>query len=1163
MALPLLNFRIYSAYHRSILQTTHRYQFQNHRTLAMAAHDWQRVENHANVPAYTLFTKPIEKSQLDEREYRLIKLENGLSAMLIQDSKADIAAASLDVAVGHLSDPDDIPGLAHFCEHLLFMGTEQFPKENEYSEYLSKNNGHSNAYTAPANTNYFFRVATSALPGALARFSAFFHCPLFAPSCTTREMNAVDSEHSKNHQADPWRVFQVNKHLTKEGHPWSKFGSGNRETLSAAGRTFKAASKLNGNGIMNGTHTAVDGSMPVSPVSSNGSLAPSPFPSRVPSPVPSNTSASSENEPDGGVVGRETRRRLVEWWNREYCAGRMRLCVVGKEPLDELADMVSTLFTPIKNRGQDPLPIIPDHPFGPNEMGTLVSVQTVKAFHAIEISFPLVWQSPLWRYKPAHFISHFTGHEGPGSLFSYIKTKGWATSLNSGPQSLARGFEMFKITIHLTKLGFENYQLVALAAYKYLSLLRSSAFPKWYQSELVKIARTKFQFATKENAEGYAVSLSERLGKPIPPESLLRGAIVPSEWNSEDGEREVREILEDMRIAKGRAVLMAKKEELERISNNEHWEHEKWYGTGYRVERWDPSFVEQAEGPNDITELYLPGPNEFIPTNLEVEKRDVLEPAKRPHLIKQTPMGSVWHKKDDQFWLPKASLVLELRSPVAGSSPRADTMTRLFADLINDSLQEFAYDAELAGLVFHSGSHHLGLMITLDGYNEKLPVLARRVLETVRNLQVLEDRLAVIKEKVKRDWENFFMDQGYRLSDYYTQYMLTHNTWTIAEKLQEISDVTQDELQRHIDDFLARLNIQMLVTGNMHKDEAIGLSEMAENILKTSPISADETAQRELILPEGSDFIWKSHIPNPNDPNSSLTYYLQLGSSTDARLRTTSLLLIHMMSEPAFDILRTKEQLGYIVFCSQLQLSGASLLGLRLVVQSQRNPAYLEERVEAFLDTMKSKIEDMEPVDFEQFKTGLQKKWTEVIKDLKKERAKFWEHIDSGYLDFLRRYNDSDLLTGITKDDVLELFLSRVHPSGVKRSKLSVQLQSRKPQPPRISAAAAKVFEALVRAETTLVDPSGWKEEMADENPFATQFAKYWQESLSGSDNYQELIKKIPGLMMQYPVDEEVPHVRTVGVTFVENVKDFKSALEVTELPQPLVEWGDLPLAKL
>jgi insulysin len=189
-------------------------------------------------------------------------------------------------------------------------------------QYLSKNNGSSNAYTAPANTNYFFRVATSALPGALSRFSAFFHSPLFAPSCTTREMNAVDSEHKKNHQADPWRIFQLNKALTKEGHPWSKFGSGNRETLSAAGKAFKAANKVNGNGS-----PAVNGSASLSP---NGSVVSSPLPSRIPSPAPSNTSASSENDADGGVVGRETRRRLVEWWNREYCAGRMRVCVVGK-----------------------------------------------------------------------------------------------------------------------------------------------------------------------------------------------------------------------------------------------------------------------------------------------------------------------------------------------------------------------------------------------------------------------------------------------------------------------------------------------------------------------------------------------------------------------------------------------------------------------------------------------------------------------------------------------------------------------------------------------------------------------------------------------------------------------------------------------------------------
>lgn len=70
-----------------------------------ASPDWATKPATETVPACTFFTKPIEKSQSDDRDYRLIKLENGLQAMVIHDSKADKAAASLDVAVGHLYDP--------------------------------------------------------------------------------------------------------------------------------------------------------------------------------------------------------------------------------------------------------------------------------------------------------------------------------------------------------------------------------------------------------------------------------------------------------------------------------------------------------------------------------------------------------------------------------------------------------------------------------------------------------------------------------------------------------------------------------------------------------------------------------------------------------------------------------------------------------------------------------------------------------------------------------------------------------------------------------------------------------------------------------------------------------------------------------------------------
>jgi secreted Zn-dependent insulinase-like peptidase len=101
----------------------------------------------------------VEVSAGDEREYRVITLPNKLQALLIHDPTTDKAAAALDVCIGHLSDPDELPGLAHFLEHMLFMGTEKYPDENEYSSYLSEHGGMSNAYTSTENTNYYFDVS--------------------------------------------------------------------------------------------------------------------------------------------------------------------------------------------------------------------------------------------------------------------------------------------------------------------------------------------------------------------------------------------------------------------------------------------------------------------------------------------------------------------------------------------------------------------------------------------------------------------------------------------------------------------------------------------------------------------------------------------------------------------------------------------------------------------------------------------------------------------------------------------------------------------------------------------------------------------------------------------------------------------------------------------
>ena len=96
------------------------------------------------------------KSENDPRSYKYTALSNGLQALLISDPSASRAAAAVDVRVGYFSDPPHIAGLAHFLEHMLFMGTDKYPSETDFDNYLSANAGSSNAFTDGQSTNFHF-----------------------------------------------------------------------------------------------------------------------------------------------------------------------------------------------------------------------------------------------------------------------------------------------------------------------------------------------------------------------------------------------------------------------------------------------------------------------------------------------------------------------------------------------------------------------------------------------------------------------------------------------------------------------------------------------------------------------------------------------------------------------------------------------------------------------------------------------------------------------------------------------------------------------------------------------------------------------------------------------------------------------------------------------
>lgn len=158
----------------------------------------------------------------------------------------------------------------------------------------------------------------------------------------------------------------------------------------------------------------------------------------------------------------------------------------------------------------------------------------------------------------------------------------------------------------------------------------------------------------------------------------------------------------------------------------------------------------------------------------------------------------------------------------------------------------------------------------------------------------------------------------------------------------------------------------------------------------------------------------------------------------DRRTRAKLLLFAQMAEEPAFDTLRTKEQLGYVVSSSPVVIG--TVAGWRLLIQSERSPDYLEDRIDLFLAKFAETLKDMSDTDFESFKVALINSRLERLKNLNQETSRFWHHVTSEMFDFELVLRDVEQVEQLTKKELVEFFDVYINPASNSRSKVAVHL---------------------------------------------------------------------------------------------------------------------------
>lgn len=651
----------------------------------------------------------------------------------------------------------------------------QYPGENDYNQYLTKHGGHSNAFTASCSTNYYFELSASAtanssspssnnsretpfptpkeqtpLYGALDRFAQFFIRPLFLEDTLDRELKAVDSENKKNLQSDAWRLNQLNKSTSNKTHPFHSFATGNYKVLH-------------------------------------------------------------DDPIERGV---NIRKEFIDFHHKHYSANRMKLAVLGRESLEQLQSWVVELFSDVENKQLPKLRWDNMRIYGPDEVGTQIFTRPVMDTRYLDLHFEFPDEDELYETHPGKYIAHLIGHEGSGSILSYLKKKGWVNELSSGSAPICPGTGLFTVRLSLTEEGLKHYQEITKIFFQYVAMLKEQPPLEWIVSELMKLAEVEFRFRQKSQPSDTVSRLSGYMQKPWRREWLMSGSTIIRKFDPVGIERG----LEHIKPANLRLLLISRELPVE-VNQKE-----KWYGTEYRYEKIPDDFMRELEAAARATaserpaEIHLPGKNEFIPQRLDVEKSDVAIPAIAPKLIRNEENVRTWFKKDDQFWVPKANIHVCLRSPTVNLTPLNAVMTSLYLELVEDSLVEYSYNAEIAGLCSYVHNHGQGIDISTMGYSEKIAVLLEKILIAMRHLEIKQERFDVIKERMLRSYKNIEYQEPFRQISSDSRWLMSEKGWANHQLSEELPSVTSDDLRAFFPQVLRQMHVEVLVHGNLYKE---------------------------------------------------------------------------------------------------------------------------------------------------------------------------------------------------------------------------------------------------------------------------------------------------------------------------------------------------------
>jgi protease-3 len=417
---------------------------------------------------WQLLPETIHKSQRDSREYRAIQLKNGMTVLLVSDEKAVKSLAAVAIPVGHMENPDNQLGLAHYLEHMVLMGSKRYPQPGSFADFLQKHGGSRNASTSTNRTAFYLEVENGSLAEATDRLADALAEPLLDPVNANRERNAIDNEMTIARAGEGHRMWQIRAETLNPAHPNSRFAGGNLETLKD-----KPGSKL---------QTAL---------------------------VDFYQRYYSANLMKGVLYGNQSIEKLAQ----------IAADTFGRIPDRHAAVSNASVF-------KTNVPAITD-----NEKDIIIHYVPSKPYKSLQLEFSIADNSADFRSKTDEYIGYLIGNRSENTLSDWLLKQGLAEGISASANPKADGNSgIFSIYVSLTDKGQAQRDQVIAAIFSYIDLLKQKGIQKSYFDEMAKVFNLSYQYASITRDMNYIEWLADAMLQ-VPVSHVLDSGYLADEYN--------------------------------------------------------------------------------------------------------------------------------------------------------------------------------------------------------------------------------------------------------------------------------------------------------------------------------------------------------------------------------------------------------------------------------------------------------------------------------------------------------------------------------------------------------------------------------------------------------------------------------------------------------